>query len=213
MGDILSKEEQLKHLSEIRSLMERSSRFISLSGLSGVGAGVAALIGAALAYWRIEVHSLPAGGVYLDQVNQLMWELIFIALVVLIMALGLAAYFTIREAKKQGQSIWDKSSQQLISNLLIPLATGGAFCLILMYHKMIWLVAPAMLIFYGLGLVNASKFTLNDIRYLGFCQITLGLLNGIWIAAGNGLIFWTLGFGVMHIVYGIYMHYKYNLKI
>lgn len=208
--DTYSKEEQLQQLSEIRSLMERSSRFISLSGLSGVGAGGAALVGAALAYWRIGVYSIPNGGVLIEKVPQLTWELIFIAIAVLIAAMGLGAFFTIREAKKQGQNIWDKSSQQLISNLLIPVATGGAFCLILLYHKMIWMVAPVMLLFYGLGLISASKYTLNDIRYLGFCQIGLGLLNGIWMTAGNGLLFWTIGFGVMHIVYGIYMHYKYN---
>lgn len=208
--DTFSKEEQLQQLSEIRSLMERSSRFISLSGLSGVGAGMAALAGAALAYWRIGAHSLPEGGILVEKITQLTWELIFIAIVVLIAAIGLGAFFTIREAKKQGQNIWDKSSRQLISNLLIPVATGGAFCLILLYHRMIWMVAPAMLVFYGLGLVSASKFTLNDIRYLGFCQIGLGLLNGVWMTAGNGLLFWTIGFGVMHIVYGIYMHYKYN---
>ena len=48
--DQLTKEEQLQNLAEIRSLMERSSRFISLSGLSGVGAGVCALVGSAAAH-------------------------------------------------------------------------------------------------------------------------------------------------------------------
>lgn len=211
----LSKEEQLQQLSEIRSLMERSSRFISLSGLSGVGAGISALIGAALAYWRIGIYSIDGGGIRFESIDQLALELIFIAIFVLLLALGVGAFFTLKEAKKQGQSIWDKSSKQLISNLLIPLVAGGLFCLVLMYHslmtpKILWLIAPSTLIFYGLALVNASKYTLNDIRYLGFCQIILGLLNGIWMTAGHGLLFWTLGFGVMHIVYGVYMHYKYN---
>ena len=208
--DKLSAEEQLQQLSEIRSLMERSSRFISLSGLSGVGAGISALLGAALAYWRIDVYSVPRSGVRYDAINTLKWELIGIAAAVLVLALSVGLFFTLREAKKQGQSIWDKSSKQLIFNLLIPLATGGAFCLILIYHNMLWMVAPAMLIFYGLALVNASKYTLQDIRYLGFCEIILGLLNGIWMNAGNGLLFWTIGFGILHIVYGISMHYKYN---
>jgi hypothetical protein len=211
--DKLSKEEQLEHLQEIRMLMERSGRFISLSGLSGVGAGVSALIGAIIAYWRIGLYTSGGrGGIYIESVERLMWELIFIAAGVLMLALFLGAFFTIREAKKQKQSIWDTSSRQLLLNLLIPLVTGGAFCLILIYkgQGFLWMVAPCTLIFYGLALVNASKYTLNDIRYLGFCQILLGLMNGIWMDAGNGIIFWAIGFGIMHIVYGIFMHFKYN---
>jgi uncharacterized protein YjeT (DUF2065 family) len=208
--DEISKKEQLQQLAEIRSLMERSSRFISLSGMSGIGAGISALIGAAAAYWRISLYSARGGGIYRNSVDSLMWELILIATIVLVVALSLGTFFTLREAKKQGQSLWDTSSKQLVSNLLIPLVTGGAFCLILIYHGMLWMVAPASLIFYGLALVNASKYTLNDIRYLGFCEIVLGLLNGIWMDAGNGILFWTIGFGIMHIVYGVFMHFKYN---
>lgn len=208
--DNFSKEEQLQQLSEIRSLMERSSRFISLSGLSGVGAGITALIGSAIAYWRIEKHVRPNGGGYNQYTNPLLWELIFIAAGILIVALSVGAFFTLREAQKQGQSIWDKSSQQLLINLMIPLATGGVFCLLLLDHGMLGMIAPATLIFYGLALVNASKYTLPDIRYLGFCEIILGLLNAKFMAVGNGILFWTIGFGVLHIIYGIYMHYKYQ---
>lgn len=209
--DNFSKEEQLQQLSEIRSLMERSSRFISLSGLSGVGAGFAALIGSAIAYWRIEAYTSETSSyTYSQYTDPLLWELIFIATGILIIALSVGAFFTLREAKKQGQSIWDKSSQQLIVSLLIPLVTGGLFCLLLLDHGMLGMVAPATLIFYGLALVSASKYTLNDIRSLGFCQIILGLLNAKFMAVGNGILFWTIGFGVLHIIYGIYMHYKYS---
>ncbi len=209
--DKLSKEEQLEHLQEIRMLMERSGKFLSLSGLSGVGAGISALIGAFLAYWRIGMYtSVGRGGIMINSVERLMWELIFIAAGVLLLALFLGAFFTIREAKKQNVSIWDTSSRLLLINLMIPLATGGAFCLVLIYQGLLWMVAPCTLIFYGLALVNASKFTLDDIKYLGYCEIILGLMNGIWMDAGNGIVFWAIGFGLMHIVYGIFMHFKYN---
>ncbi len=49
----VSTKEQLEALSDIRSMMEQSSRFISLSGLSGIFAGITALVGAGLAYLRI----------------------------------------------------------------------------------------------------------------------------------------------------------------
>ncbi|MGE5429024.1 MAG: hypothetical protein ACM3O8_14110, partial [Methylococcaceae bacterium] len=66
----------------------------------------------------------------------------------------------------------------------------------------------AMLIFYGLALVNAGKFTLSEVHYLGITEIVLGLMAAVFI--NWGLLFWALGFGVMHIVYGMMMYYKYE---
>ena len=142
--------------------------------------------------------------------ERLAWELVGIATLTLVAALRVAAFFTVRKARKQQEQVWDRSMQQLVANLLIPLGAGGLFCLIMIKHGTMGFVAPATLIFYGLALINGSRYTLNDIRYLGFCQIGLGLLNAWFMGVGNGIIFWTLGFGVLHIVYGIYLHYKYQ---
>ena len=117
-------------------------------------------------------------------------------------------YFTTRKAKRKGQKIWDKTSQRLLLNLAIPLVVGGIYCLQLIRSGNLGLVAPTTLIFYGLALINASKYTLSDIRYLGFSEILLGLIGLIFI--GNGLELWALGFGVLHIVYGIVMYVKYE---
>lgn len=207
--DQLTKEEQLQNLAEIRSLMERSSRFISLSGLSGVGAGVCALGGSTVAHWRMQQQLGPDYNSSLLSPS-LAWELVGIATLTLVAALSVAAFFTLRKAQKQQERVWDKSMQQLVINLFIPLAAGGLFCLIMLKHGAVGFVAPATLIFYGLALIHGSRYTLNDIRYLGFCQIGLGLLNAWYMGLGNGIIFWTIGFGVLHIVYGIYLHYKYQ---
>lgn len=207
--DQFTKEEQLQQLAEIRSLMEKSSRFISLSGLSGVGAGVCALLGSAAAWWRLQQYNLSTIN-YAEQRGALMIELLLIAGLTLVAALGIGGFFTWRKARRQGQGLWDQSSRQLLGNLFIPLITGGLFCLLLLKQGMVSMIAPATLIFYGLALVNASKYTLNDIRYLGFCQIALGLLNASFISLGNGLLFWTMGFGILHIVYGVYLHLKYE---
>lgn len=207
--DQFTKEEQLQQLAEIRSLMEKSSRFISLSGLSGVGAGICALVGSLVTWWRLQQYNLLTVN-YAEQKSALMAELFFIAGFTLLAALGVAGFFTWRKAQRQGQGLWDQSSRQLLGNLFIPLITGGLFSLLLLRQGMVSMIAPATLIFYGLALVNASKYTLNDIRYLGFCQIGLGLLNAYFISFGNGLLFWTLGFGILHIVYGVYLHVKYE---
>lgn len=195
-------------LKDIKELMERSSRFISLSGLSGVFAGVYALIGA----WVATVYVLPARQEYDLPGNTENLEklplIVMIAALVLILSIATAIFFTTKNARKKNQKIWDKRSQRMLSNLALPLVTGGLFLLILLAQGILYLIAPAMLIFYGLALINGSKYTLNDIRYLGYLEIILGLL-ATWFY-GNGLLFWSIGFGVLHIIYGAVMYWKYE---
>ncbi|MBX7110047.1 MAG: hypothetical protein K1X61_15465 [Chitinophagales bacterium] len=201
-----SADRHLEDLQEIRSLMERSSRFISLSGLSGICAGTFALAGAFIT-WQY-VHHDYAGFIWniVDQVPAL-WFLAAVACGVLLMSVVTGIFFTTRNAKRKGQKIWDASSRNLLINLAIPLIAGGLFCLVLLYHAPA-LMAPATLVFYGLALINASKYTLSDIRYLGFCEIITGLLASV--SPGYGLLFWAFGFGVLHIIYGAMMYFKYE---
>lgn len=204
----------LKDLVEIRSMMEKSSRFISLSGLSGVIAGIFALIGAGAAYWLIKDFISEPGYLEIssfgDRLQQLEISLLLIALGVLGLSLVFGYYFTARKAKRLGNKVWNKSSRQMLFNLSIPLIAGGIFCIALFFHGLIGMVAPATLVFYGLALINGSKYTLDDIRYLGYLEIALGLVSCFKI--GYGLWFWAFGFGILHIVYGISMYYKYEHK-
>ena len=206
--------EHLETLTEIRSLMERSSRFISLSGLSGVFAGIFALIGATAAYMHLNIN-ISTPGYYQYAVNEngesnLDFYIFFFtdAICVLVASLAIGIILTIRKAKQKEQPLWDATAKRLLLNMIIPLLAGGFFCLILLYHGLVGLVAPAMLLFYGLSLLNASKYTLNDIRYLGICEIALGLMASIYI--GYGLLFWAVGFGILHILYGLVMYNKYE---
>ncbi len=200
----------IEDLNEIRSLMERSSRFISLSGLSGVFAGIWALAGAFTAHIVIGKSSYILNermtGRYIQD-NTFLY-LMGIAISVLILAIATGIFFTQRKAKKNGLRIWDKLGLRLLTNLSIPLVTGGVFCLILLFYGIYGLVAPATLIFYGLALLNASKYTLHEIRFLGITEIALGLISAFFI--GYGLYFWAIGFGVLHIIYGLVMYYKYD---
>lgn len=206
--------EQLEAIQEMRSMMERSSRFISLSGLSGVFAGIFALAGAVAAYYYLKLD-FSSNSYYATaysnsgEINQNFFAF-FIgdALCVLVASLIAGSLLTIRKAKLKEQQIWDNTSKRLLVNLFIPLAAGGLFCLVLLHHNLVGLVAPATLLFYGLALLNASKYTLHDIRYLGICQIVLGLIASLYI--GYGLLFWAIGFGLLHIVYGTVMYYKYE---
>ena len=203
--------EQNQHveaLQDIRRLMQRSSRFISLSGLSGIAAGLCALVGAYFAYDWIEEYYVKynEAGYNGAAFQNLIFNLVSLAGAVLIAALASAIYFTWRRANKNNMPVWDHTSKMLLINMMIPLVTGGLVILALLRYNDWRFVAPLSLIFYGLALVNGSKYTLSDIRYLGFCEIILGLINTQFI--GYGLYFWAAGFGLLHILYGFVMWWR-----
>jgi hypothetical protein len=196
---------------DIRNMMERSSRFISLSGLSGIAAGLSALVGALLArnilgnyYGDYNSNGFFSG----DDFSKLKLKLVGLAIGVFVLAFLSSFYFTWRRSRKQGIDLWGHTSRRLFWNMIIPLVAGAAFVMAMLRYDEWRFVAPACLIFYGLALINASKYTLTDVRYLGYCEIILGLINMFYI--GYGLYFWAVGFGILHIIYGTIMWFKYE---
>ena len=206
MKEILEYE---KDIASIRNMMERSVKFISLSGLSGVIAGIYALLGAGYVYYIVYYPYSPFGlRFYYANESHLIVQLLVTAMIVLILSLATGYWFSLRKAKRLGVSIWNKASRQLMVDLLIPLLSGGLFILILLSRGYYGVAAPACLIFYGLALINASRNTYAEVRYLGLTEIMLGLISAF--IPGYGLIFWALGFGVLHIIYGAVMHFRYD---
>lgn len=215
-------------LKEIRSLMEKSSRFMSLSGWTGIMAGIYSLMGAIAAYFVIfkmkfaetipteSVDTYGTGRVvnynYTNGLSELFSEknilLVLIAIAVILFSASTAFFQSSVKSKQQGVKLWNSTTRRLFVQVAIPLATGGIFCIALLYYGHAGLIAPAMLIFYGLALLNGSKYTMKEFHSLALCEIGLGLISLLFI--GWGLIFWSIGFGVLHIIYGILMQKRYK---
>jgi hypothetical protein len=207
----VKKEEIEDELVSIRKLMERSSKFISLSGLSGILAGIYALVGAGFAYYIIKDNPITSRISLIESLSNainIVIDLIIIAVLVLVASILTGFILSKRKAKKNNQSIWSKTSKMLLFNLAVPLGTGGIFIIILLYQGYDSIIIPVMLLFYGLALLSASNFTFSEIKYLGIVEIVLGLIAAC--LPGYGLLFWAIGFGLLHIIYGSMVYFKYD---
>jgi hypothetical protein len=209
-------QQSLQDILQIKQMMERSSRFISLSGLSGVAAGLCALVGAWFANGVVGANGGPSSyreaiynGIGTESLQEFMGHKLFqIAAFTFISAFLLSFLFTYLRSKKTNIPLWGTTSKRLLINVAVPMIAGAIYLYKEMQFGNFGLIAPGCLIFYGLALVNASKYTLGEVRYLGYCQILVGIIN-CWFV-GYGLYFWALGFGVLHIVYGVLMWYRYE---
>lgn len=202
------KEEQdyIRDIAEMRSMMERSSKFLSLSGLAGVMAGIYALAGTFVAYRFFDFN--PGEIAISDSLSADFLKTVFLAFTVLVLAIGTAIYFSWKKANKRQEKFWDPTAKRVLFNMAVPLVTGGLLILVLMAKGLIGFIAPFTLVFYGLALFNAGKFTYGEVKSLGLIEIALGVIGSYFVE--YGLLFWALGFGVVHIIYGIYIHYRYE---
>lgn len=207
----MKQEEALNTLNDIRDLMEKSTKFLSLSGLSSIVVGLYACAGTLMAYHLLGTESLnyPTEDQPFLDINT-PDKLISISLLALgVLAASLLTVFLLsyRKCRREGKAPFlTPATKRLLWNFFLPLATGGIFCFSLLLHGYYGLTSSIMLLFYGLSLVNASKYTYSNTRYLGFAEIALGLIDSFVV--NHALLFWVCGFGIFHIIYGIFFYLK-----
>lgn len=199
-----------KDLADIRQMMERSSKFLSLSGWSGILAGVYALLGVWVAYHHFNYQPLDWSAVLAQTspVDQQLPAFLALALGILVLTLSTAIILSAQKAKKRGESAWNITSKRMLFVLSVPLIAGGVVLLILLLHGLSALLVPMSLLFYGLAIFAASNYTFAEMKYLGVIQIALGLIGLYYLEFA--LLCWALGFGFVHLVYGLYLHYRYE---
>lgn len=202
----------LEVLTEIRSIMHKSSRFLSLSGWSGIWAGATALVASAFAYMSYrELYLEPPVGEGLVLMSRVVFPFVVLAAATLAIAVLGALFFTWRKNRKQGEATFTAAARKLAISMMIPMCAAGLFILCFIQNRDFAYIVPASLIFYGLTLINSSKYTFSDIRYLGLSEVIIGCI-ALFIPE-MGLYLWALGFGIMHIVYGTIMWFKYDRKV
>jgi hypothetical protein len=209
--------EPIQALEEIKQMMDRGSRFVSLSGWSGIAAGICALVAAWIAHQKINQYTFENSNDYNDMQGTYIFkdghlllanQLLVIGVLTFIAAFFFAFLFTWLRSRKTSVPVWGFTARKVMINVAVPMVVGAVLIWRIADFGMYGLVAPACLLFYGLALINGSKYTVSEVRYLGYLQLVLGIIN-LWVM-GYGLYFWAAGFGVLHILYGIVMWNKYE---
>ena len=210
----MNQQEQLDAIKDIRNIMERSTRFLSLSGLSGAFVGLLSLVSFAIIYWIFDLRSAD-GSYYAAMISpdgELIWESASVYVLVFggvfLLSVLIVLLMAMLNGKRQRLIVWNDTARRFLVNMTIPLGTGGVYIAILLYHGHVALALPATIIFYGLSLINAGKYTFDEIRILGILELLTGLTASLFVE--YGLFFWALGFGVLNIIFGMRVYFKYE---
>jgi hypothetical protein len=206
-------DQHLEDIKVIKKIMEESSRFLSLSGISGIIAGLLAIAGAVVAKLIItgtspaeEWYSVPLTA---DPAGSRSVFLLFADMaVVLVLSLAASVFFSSRKARESGHNAWTPVTRRMLTSLLIPLFTGGLFIIITLSRVPANVTVASTLIFYGLAVISAGKFTFGEIHWLGVLEVATGLV--CLLLPEWSIFIWAVGFGVIHIFYGLFMHLRYK---
>jgi hypothetical protein len=206
-------DQHLEDIKVIKKIMEESSRFLSLSGLSGIVAGLLAIAGAVAA--NLIINGAPAAEEWysVPLTADPAWHRSVVLLfadmaAVLVLSLAAAVLFSSRKARKSGLSAWTPVTRRMLTSLLLPLVTGGLFIFITLSRVPANVTVASTLIFYGLAVISAGKFTFGEIHWLGVLEVLTGLV--CLLLPQWSVFIWAFGFGIIHIGYGLFMHLRYK---
>ena len=199
----MENKEVISTLNDIKDMMERSSKFKAISGLSIIIVGILASLVSAYIYFFLGDYSIntPAK-----------WRLTaWIAIAFLVVAFSTVFVMAYLKARRNHLRFnFDTTLRRLLLNFFIPLGAGGLLCIALLMQQHYGLVSSITLVFYGLALINCSHFSYPALRYLGYAELALGLVDCFLV--NYALLTWFIGFGVFHIVFGIIFIVKYGRR-
>ena len=197
----MENKEALNTLNDIKEMMERSSKFKAISGLSIVIVGILASLVSAYIYFFLGDYSIN---------TPTKWRITtYITVSLLVLAFFIVFIMAYIKAKRHNlRFTLDATMRRLLLNFFIPLGAGGLLCIALLMQHRYGLVSSITLVFYGLALINSSHFSYPALRYLGYAELVLGLIDCFLV--DYALLIWFIGFGVLHIVFGIIFMLRYE---
>lgn len=194
-------EKASEELKVIRQLMERPIRYSTMSGLSGIWAGCAALAGVfADSYFSFRCNQ---GAVAAFCVNALIWGGVFA------MAFAGTIVLTRLREVKQGMPAWSAIKKRILLTIGPPFVAGAGLTFAIACPWSLgrgaaqWELIPAIwMLFYGVTLWQLGLFSTVEIRTLGWAFIVAGLLSAALLRNSPYL---TMGatFGGFHVLYGV----------
>lgn len=200
-GELPPVQEAEENLRVIRELMERSTRYSTFSGLSGICAGLFSILGCLVQ--RFWVLSLPASErLVAFTIN---WTL------VIALTIGADFFLTKRKAPLVGKTILSRLGRQMVVASAPGLLTGALLTLFLLQQGHMDQVYPVWMLSYGSAVCAVGLFSQKEVGRLGRAFLTAGALTlalGLLTAlqpyiASLGLFITALTFGGFHIAYGL----------
>lgn len=177
-------------LNEIRELMNRSSRSY-MSGWAPLLCGLAALAGG------VTAGKLISGGASVCIVNA-------VAGVTLLIGILIPQVLFVSWARKKGIPMaFNTVNRRLTGAIFIPVIAGGILSIALETAGLYEWIPAAMLLFYGLGVINLGHYSEKTLSWPGILFLVAGALA--CFLREYPLVLWMAGFSGVHIVYGIYL--------
>lgn len=203
----MENKDALKELRDIRTMMERSSRFQTVSGWGILAAGLMAIV----AGWVANIIFNGSGTTLYGDTGYI-WDhktqIAVFGSLALVVVCGLTVFLSsmLLARRRNIPFAFDATMRRLLLAFSVPLVAGGVLCLALVLQGHYGLTSSIMLIFYGLALIACHHFTYPALGLLGYAELLLGLAD--CFVATHALLFWTVGFGVLHVLFGIYLIIK-----
>ncbi|MGI8961221.1 MAG: hypothetical protein ACR2IV_15930 [Bryobacteraceae bacterium] len=175
----------------IRDTMERAASFTAVPGWGGVVIGFTALGAGAVAFGRS-----PHGQ-------------FFVWFSEALLALAIAGLALRIKSKRLALSLQSRPARRALLSFMPPLL-AGAILTVVLYRLQIFGVTPGLwLLLYGAAVVTGGAFSVRIVPVMGLCFMLLGAIS-LFAQPQWSNLFLTLGFGGLHIAFGIVIARRYG---
>lgn len=176
----------------IHATMERAAGFSAVPGWGGVMMGLTALLAAGVA------HPLRFTE---------MWLKVWLAAAVVATAIGLAAI--VLKARRSGMPLAGPAGRKFALALSPAIGAGAILTFVLYRNGSIRDLPGCWLLLYGTAVTSGGALSVRVVPMLGLSLMALGVA-ALAAPAVWGDAFLALGFGVLHIVFGIVIARRYG---